>query len=51
MTEIRAEPQTLAEFEALTWAEKSRLKRDNLVLYWKFIELVRRKENDYGLEL
>lgn len=46
LTEIRAEPETLAEFEALTWAEKSRLKQDNPVLYWQFIEQIKRKECD-----
>lgn len=46
MTEIRAEPETLEQFEALTWAEKSRLKRDNPALYWRFIWQIKRKECD-----
>lgn len=46
MENVREPPRTLAEFEALTWAEKSRLKRDNPALYWKFIEQIRRKEDD-----
>ena len=42
---IRQPPTTLAQFEALTWEEKRKLKRDLPDIYWRFIEVIRGKEN------
>lgn len=37
----RDEPETLKEFEELSWSDKAKLKQENPSVYWIFIGQVR----------
>lgn len=45
MAEIREPPETVEQFEKLSWSEKAEVKRKFPAAYWQLIEQVRRKED------
>lgn len=42
----RDKPETLEEFEKLSWPDKARLKRENPAAYWFFIGQIREQEKE-----